>query len=133
MIRKANIKDLKFIKKLIDSAAKEGKILKRSKEELESIIGCFFVYEEGRKILGCVSLEIYSEKLAEIRSLVVNSKYQGRGIGSALVKECIKKAKKLKIYEILSVTHKDKMFESLGFSKQLKDQWPLFIRLRKSY
>ncbi len=133
MIRKANISDLSHIKKLIDLAAKQGKILGRSKEELKGVLDDFFVYVEEGKIIGCVSLEIYSKKLAEIRSLVVDPKYQGKGVGSALIKACIIKAKKLKIYEVLSVTHKDKMFESLGFSKQLKDQWPLFIRLRKNY
>lgn len=129
MLRKAKPKDLEKIEKLINFGAKKGKVLKRSKEEIKKVLGSFFVWEELREIVGCISLEIYSKKLAEIRSLVVLPKFQKKGIGRALIKECLSKAKKEGIYEVLAVTDRVDLFEKLGFSKQLSNQWPLFLRL----
>lgn len=133
MLRKANFKDVGKIEKLINFGAKKGKVLKRDREEIKKVIGSFFVWEDPSsagqgEILGCISLEIYSKKLAEIRSLVVSPKYQKKGIGTALIKKCLAKAKKEGIYEVLAVTDKVDLFEQLGFSKQLSNQWPLFIR-----
>ncbi len=69
--------------------------------------------------------------MAEIRSLVVLPKFQGKGIGTKLVKACMKKAKKENIYEVLSVTDKVNLFKQLGFQKCLNNQWPMFIRMKK--
>ncbi len=131
MIRQAKVRDINSIKKLIDYGSKQGFILPRTKREIRENIDSFFLAEEDNKIVACCSLDIYSWKLAEIRSLVVLPEYQKRGIGARLVDECLKKAKKLKVYEVLSITKADKFFETLGFSKCLNDQWPMFIKITK--
>ena len=70
MIRKARKEDLNEMYKLIKIGSQEGQVLLRSKKELESVLKYFFVAHEEEKIIGCISLEIYSPRLAEIRSLV---------------------------------------------------------------
>ena len=52
----------------------------------------FFVAEEGGQIVGCCALEVYSKRLAEIRSLAVIKKHQGEGIGTALIEHCLQEA-----------------------------------------
>lgn len=128
MIRNAKITDIPEIKKLIDDAAISHKVLPRSTEELQTVIDGFFVWVDNGAVVGCCSLEVYSKKLAEIRSLVVHEKYQKKGIGKILVNACMDKAKVLGIYEVLTITEKDVFFEKMGFNKCLGGQWALFMR-----
>lgn len=130
MIRKAQNtqKEREVIYQLIQAAAKSGKILSRSRREIADVLGSFYVAIVDDAIVGCCALEIYSKKLAEIRSLAVSPKHQNKGIGTQLVAACVKEAKQKKIYEILSITDKDVFFEKLGFNKCLNGQWPLFYR-----
>lgn len=131
MVRRARVRDINSIKRLIDYASGQGFILPRTKREIRENIDSFFVAEEKGKLVACCSLDIYSWKLAEIRSLVVLSEFQRKSIGTKLIKKCIQRAKKLRVYEVLSITKADKFFETLGFSKCLNDQWPMFIKVTK--
>lgn len=128
-IRKASINDISAIYSLISYGAKNGKVLQRSKKEVGEVIHFFYVAVDEEKIVGCVSLEVYSRRLAEVRSLVVDSKHQNKGIGKMLIKQCLDKAKQDKIKEILAVTDKVELFEKCGFYKELDNQWPMFIKL----
>ena len=130
MIRKAKIKDLKVVYSLLQEGVTSGKVLKRSLKELKTVIKNFFVYEENYKVIGCCSLEIYSQRLAEIRSLVVSSEYRSRGIGSALVKRCLDEAKNKGIYQVLSVTDKRDLFEKLGFKSEVDEKQAMFVHLK---
>lgn len=128
MVRKAKMKDLRIIHSLLLEGVSNGKVLKRSLRELKKVINNFFVYEEG-KVIGCCSLEIYSQKLAEIRSLVVSSEYRNKGIGSALVQRCLDEAKSKGIYQVLSVTDKSDLFERFGFRTEVNEKQAMFINL----
>lgn len=75
----------------------------------------FFIAIENGKTIGCCALEVYSKRLAEIRSLAVASDYQGKGVATELVEACLKEAKKKKVYEVLSVTGALAFFEKRGF------------------
>lgn len=132
MVRKAQISDIFAIKSIIDLAAKKGEILPRTKKEITEIIDSFFVYERKKNIIGCCSLEIYSQKIAEVRSLVVLPKYRNQGIGTCLVKECLKEAEKKGIYEVMAITGKVSLFRKVGFHNCINDQVPMFIKLSKN-
>lgn len=131
MIRKARNADIDSVYKLIFEAAKIGKILPRSKEELKKVIHHFYVYEMDGIVVGCCALEVYSKKLAEIRSLVVADNYKKQGIGRALVEACLAEAKVKQIFEVLAITDKDAFFEKLGFKKELNGQWPMFLKTER--
>ncbi|MDP3948244.1 MAG: GNAT family N-acetyltransferase [bacterium] len=133
MIRKAKKSDLEKILKLISYGVKSGKVLTRPRSDILQNIGNFFVCIENNEVIGCVSLDIYSPKLAEIRSLVVDSKYQRKGIGSLLVKVCLMEAKKAGIFEILAITDKDQFFKGLGFRKSIEEKRPMFLKLDVGY
>lgn len=132
MIRQAKKSDVLEIESLIRLGAKTGRVLSRSGEEIINSIQSFFVYTKDGTIVGCCALDIYSKKLAEIRSLVVSPKFQREGIGSKLIETCIRKAEKLGIYQVLAVTDRQKLFELVGFKSKLNNKQPLFINL-KSY
>lgn len=92
----------------------------------------FVVAVQKEKIIGCAALEVYSKRLAEIRSLVVNPEFQRKGIGSRLVRECLKRAKNKKIYEVLSITGAYNFFRHLGFGSFHREKFALLKVTGKS-
>ncbi|PIP67537.1 MAG: GNAT family N-acetyltransferase [Candidatus Omnitrophica bacterium CG22_combo_CG10-13_8_21_14_all_43_16] len=117
MIRKATIEDIKDMQELINFYAKQDRMLPRSLNELYETIRDFFVYEEAGKILGCCSLHIAWENLAEVKSLAVGEASQKKGIGAMLVREALEDAKKLKVKRVFALTYVPEFFERLGFKR----------------
>ena len=64
------------------------------------------------------------EDLAEIKSLAVDSKRCGKGIGKKLLEECLKDAKKLKVRKVFALTYIPEFFEAFGFSIVDKKELP---------
>ncbi|WP_457568475.1 N-acetyltransferase [Desulfurobacterium sp.] len=123
-IRKATIKDAEAIQFLINEYAKKGLMLPRSLNSIYESIRDFFVYEEAGKILGVCALTVVWDNLAEIRSLAVHPDRLKRGIGTALVKSCLKDAEILGINRIFTLTYQVEFFEKLGFKKIDKNTLP---------
>ncbi|MDO8576884.1 MAG: GNAT family N-acetyltransferase [Candidatus Daviesbacteria bacterium] len=133
MIRKAKKSDLNKILRLLEYGVASGKVLTRSKSDILQSINNFFVCVEDNQVIGCASLDIYSSKLAEIRSLVVDACHQRKGIGSLLVQTCLMEAKKQGIFEVLVITDKDQFFKGLGFKKSIEEKRPMFLKLDVGY
>lgn len=123
-IRKTNINDASQIQALINTSAKSQEVLPRSLNDIYENIRDFFVHSSGRKIVGCCALHVCWENLAEIRSLVVDPKNRGQGIGSKLIKACINEAESLKIKKIFLLTMKPDFFKKFGFKKIKKSLLP---------
>jgi amino-acid N-acetyltransferase len=116
-IRKATLKDVKEINKIINYYSRKRLMLYRPCAQIERNIRDYFVYKLGNEVIGNCALRIWSKKSAEIYALAVKPKYTSKGIGSALVKECIKEVKKLKVESIFTFTLKASFFEKFGFKK----------------
>jgi N-acetylglutamate synthase-like GNAT family acetyltransferase len=86
----------------------------------------FFVAEEKGALVGCCALEIYSQRLAEVRSLAVKQECQGRGIATALVEACLAEAKEKGIHEVLTITGANGFFEKHGFAAFKNEKYALF-------
>mgnify|MGYP001220152717 CR=1 FL=1 len=131
-IRSAAAEDIPAIVELIKPFVDEGALLERTFDELEELLPNFFVAVDAeQQIVGCAALEIYSRKLAEIRSLAVASSVQGQGVGKLLVKACIERAQERNILEIMAITASDAFFQSCGFDYTLPSlKRALFIQTR---
>jgi amino-acid N-acetyltransferase len=117
MIRKAKISDAKAIYELINSWAKEGRVLERPLNYIYENIRDFWVYEEAKKIIGCCALHsIGWQDLGEIKSLTVAKKFQDQGIGKMLVKKCLEEARVLGIKNVFALTFASQFFKKLKFS-----------------
>lgn len=114
-IRKARITDLKQVHKLINDFAQKQEMIPRSLNELYENVRDYFVCEDHGKICGVCALHIMWEDLAEIRSLVVDGKYQGKGIGKNLVRQCLKEARVLGLQRIFALTYQTEFFKKIGF------------------
>jgi len=124
MVRKAKLSDARSIYTLVAEFAHRGILLPRSLNSIYEHIRDFWVYEEGKEIVGCVALQVVWEDLAEIRSLAVRKDRQGEGIGRELVEACLKEAKELGIGRVFSLTYAREFFERIGFSVIDKSSLP---------
>ncbi|MBN70912.1 MULTISPECIES: GNAT family N-acetyltransferase [Gimesia] len=129
-IRPAKHEDITPLSEFIVPFVEQGKILPRTSEELDELVETGFVaIEAGTEIVGFASLEIYSRKLAEIRSLVVADHRQGIGVGKKLVSACVDRARQRNILEVMAVTSSDVFFRSCGFDFTLPgEKKALFIQ-----
>lgn len=125
-IRKATQDDIPFIKELI--IANPMTILARSDEELQLLINGFWVAEHEGRVVGCCCLEVYSPKIAEIRTVIVHPSVRGMGFGAALVKVAADEADRQNIREVMVVTSSPEYFSKLGFGECLHEKWALFYR-----
>lgn len=91
----------------------------------------FFVAEEGKRVVGCCALQVYSKRLAEIRSLVVAKKFQSQGIATRLIHRCLARAKLKGVHEILSITSAVKLFKKNGFKTFNREKFAMLKILGK--
>lgn len=115
MIRKARIVDVRGIQGLIEGSASKGEMLHRSLSEIYDNIRDFYVFQGNRSLLGTCALHICWEDLAEIRSLTVLEDERRKGIGSKLVKACLREAKQLGIRKVFALTYEPSFFQKFGF------------------
>jgi amino-acid N-acetyltransferase len=124
IIRKANVKDVKYIQQLINSYVQEGKLLPRSLSELYEQIRDFFVAEIDGKIVGCCALHIIWEDLAEIKSLAVDKDMTKQGIGAELLNMAINSSKEIGVDKIFVLTYNPQFFKQRGFKLVDKSTLP---------
>ncbi len=124
MIREARLSDVKEIQRLIKLYSTRGEMLPRSLSELYDNIRDFVVFTQNRKVIGTCALHICWEDLAEIRSLAVEEKIRGRGIGGKLVKACLEESRRLGVKRVFALTYQSDFFERLGFKKVDKSVLP---------
>lgn len=108
-------------------------MLPRTADELFYLISTGFVaYEaESDRIVGFATLEIYSNKLGEVRSLTVAPTVRGQGVASRLVEACVALAREKQVYEVMAITAADDLFRRLGFHDALPGQKrALFLQTR---
>ena len=60
----------------------------------------FFVAHVGGRLVGCCALQVYSKRLAEVRSLAVHPDFQDRGLASDLVERCTQRARERGVREL---------------------------------
>jgi len=123
-IRLAEASDISSIQALIDE--NRDSVLPRPDGELLSLLGCIWVAElvlpDGNKVVGCAILEIYSPRIAEVRTVAITAKFRGQGIGYSLVSACLKEAKARKIKEVFAVTSRLEFFEKVNFHTCLNQE-----------
>jgi amino-acid N-acetyltransferase len=92
-------------------------------------IPSFFVACLGGKLVGCCALQVYSKRLAEVRSLAVHPDFRDRGVASKLVECCIQRARDRGIRELFAVTSQTSFFGRLGFATFRREKTAMFFEL----
>jgi len=87
----------------------------------------FFVAEFEGRVVACCALDVYSKRLAEIRSLAVDPDHSRLGVGRLLVQACQRKARELGVRQLLAVSSAVEFFEKAGFSTFRQERTALFF------
>jgi amino-acid N-acetyltransferase len=114
-VEKATLKEVSQIQKLVNSYARKGFLLPRSLPDIYESIREFFVVKDGSEVAAAGALKIFWEDLAEIRSLAVDEKYRGQGLGRELVDACFREAMELGVKKVFVLTNTPEYFSRLGF------------------
>lgn len=124
MIRKARVRDVKAIQSLVNTYADSGQMLPRTLNELYDHIRDFHVYEDNGALVGVCALHVSWDRLAEVRSLAVQQDRIRNGIGSDLVRRCLKEAAELGVDQVFVLTYQAGFFRKLGFTDTDKKELP---------
>jgi amino-acid N-acetyltransferase len=134
IVRPATVADIDRLHRFIAPFVEQGWLLPRTQDELEDLTMDGFIAESASQIVGFAALEIYSPKLAELRSLAVATDQQGRGIGKALVNACIERAKQRRVFEVMAITSSEEFFQRCGFDFTLPgEKKAVFLQTRETY
>lgn len=132
-IRPLRLDDIPALHQFIEPFVAEGKLLPRTVDELEELVPNGFVAVCADRIVGVAALEIYSRKLAELRSLAVAPDYRRHGIGARLVQHCVDRARARHVLEVMAITSSEDFFRSCGFDFTLPgEKKALFIQTRET-
>jgi len=124
LIRKATLKDVVYIKDIINGYAKEELMLPRSMSELYECIRNFYVYENEGEVIGCCALQVVWDELAEVMSFAVRADHTGKGIGTKLLSACLEDGHELGVKRFFTLTYATDFFETNGFMRVDKSELP---------
>jgi len=135
MIRNARMEDIKAIYDLLTYYAGQDLLLPRSLSSLYDQLRDFKIYaakgerlniaESGAEsIIGVGALHVCWENLAEIRSVAIIDKFQGKGIGRRIVESCLQEALEMGITKVFTLTYQPDFFKKMGFNAIDKGELP---------
>ena len=119
-IRTATVRDVPSIESLVTPLAEQGVLLAKERVTYYESIQEFVMAEDdaagqNAEPLGCGALHVMWRDIAEIRTLVTADAARGRGVGKALVKELISRARTLGVKHVFCLTFEVEFFRSQGF------------------
>jgi len=130
-IRQAHLEDLPDVEHFIRPFVQSGHLLPSTSAEWNDLAEHAFLAFQSDRLVGCAALQVYSHKLAEIRSLAVAAAAQKHGVGKQLVEACVQRAQELQILEVMAITSAESFFFSCGFDFTLPgEKKALFLNTR---
>jgi len=124
MIRHPQPAEVDAILALFDDEVRAGRMLPRQKDRVRRELDRWLVAEDGGEVVGCVSLVFFNGELAEVRSLAVRPDYRGQGLATELVRAAVALALELGRRRVLALTRAPRLFEKVGFRRDLVERFP---------
>jgi len=90
-------------------------MLPRALPELYENVWEFTVAETDGQVVACGALCLYSEEIAEIRSLCVDPEQKTAGLGRAVANQILHEAKGLGLKNVFALTVVPGFFSKMGF------------------
>jgi len=123
--RKAVMRDIPAILRLINGYAAQGIMLPRTEFEMSEAIRDFTVIISGEEMLGCGALHFYSPTVGEIRSLAVAERAKTHGVGRRIVEALIDEADTYELDAVFAFTYVVGFFNKMGFDTVERGVLPL--------
>jgi amino-acid N-acetyltransferase len=115
-LRSATPADARKLHALVSANLEEGHLLPRTLGELAVHAERFVVAVRARRIAGCAELAPLSPHVAEVRSLAVDRNERGEGIGTLLIDEIRRRARREGYEKLCAFTHTPGYFIHQRFS-----------------
>ena len=132
-IEPAQEQDVPTILALVNRYAEQNVMLPRTEEAVCGTLADWLVAREGRggdneadgprTVIGCGSLVPLTEELVEVRSLAIDERQQGKGLGKQIVLALLELAQERGFAEVCALTLSEKFFTRLGFEPV--DRWSI--------
>lgn len=134
VVRRARTSDVPAIKRLVDTYA--GRILlEKNLVTLYEAVQEFWVAEADGAVVGCGALHVLWADLGEVRTVAVDPRVRGRGIGHAVVARLVEVARELDLGRVFVLTFEVDFFARHGFVEI--DGTPVtaevYAEMRRSY
>jgi amino-acid N-acetyltransferase len=115
-VRRARTTDVASIKALVDIYS--GKILlEKNLVTLYEAVQEFWVAELAGEIVGCGALHVLWADLGEVRTVAVNPRVRGHGVGHRVVAQLLDVARELHLSRIFVLTFETEFFSRHGFTE----------------
>lgn len=116
VVRRARTSDVPEIKRLVDTYA--GRILlEKNLVTLYEAVQEFWVAELDGDVVGCGALHVLWSDLGEVRTVAVDPKVKGLGIGHAIVDRLLEVARELQLERLFVLTFETEFFGRHGFAE----------------
>jgi amino-acid N-acetyltransferase len=103
-LRQATIEDVGGILKLLEPLERQGILVRRSRELLETEIGQFRVIEKDGAIIACAALYSFDNGTAELACVATRDDYRNQGRGAVLLKSIEQLARQQGIHQLFVLT-----------------------------
>jgi amino-acid N-acetyltransferase len=115
-VARAETRHASALHALITANIEEGRLLPRTLREIAVHASRFSIVMRGRKLVGCAELAPLSAQVGEVRSLAVDAKERGNGVGTMLVDDLRQRAHDEGFDKLTAFTHAPGYFSQMGFS-----------------
>jgi amino-acid N-acetyltransferase len=119
IVRQARTADVPVIRGLIDENVDSGRLLNKPTVNLYEDVLEFTVAASAADgtVAGCGALHVLWEDLAELRTVAVDTRQQGHGIGHLIVDELLDRARQVGVSRVFVLTFAVSFFASHGFTE----------------
>ena len=124
-VRKASMRDVAHLLRLINGYAAQGIMLPRTEFEISENLRDFTVVCSENRLVGCGALHFYTSTMGEIRSLAVEGEWKQRGTGKMLVDALEAEARAYHLEAVFAFTYIPAFFQKLGFVEIERGALPL--------
>jgi amino-acid N-acetyltransferase len=114
-IRPARTSDVAAITKIAQPLIEQRILLGKELVEIYEAIQEFVVAEQEGQVIGFGALHVMWQDLAEVRTLAVAESAKRKGIGAAMLRELLERARVLGVRRVFCLTFEEEFFRSHGF------------------
>ncbi len=119
IVRQARTRDVPVIRTLIDQNVGSRRLLEKHTVSLYDDVLEFSVAESAAdgNVVGCGALHVLWEDLAELRTVAVDERRRGGGIGHLIVDDLLDRARQVGVSRVFVLTFAVSFFGSHGFTE----------------
>ena len=117
VVRQARTGDVRTIRTFIDEYSSDGRLLSKATVTLFEDVQEFLVAELDGDVVACGALHVMWEDLAEVRTLAVDPRLVGQGIGSLLLRTLLDRARDIGVKRVFCLTFMVDFFAAHGIAE----------------